>query len=235
VQAGIDLSVQVCTASHWPLNSEPSPCVLPASLADAAAAFERYYHARHTGRRLSWRPELGTVDVRTRFSARSHELTVSTHAMAVLALFSDTDELDYANIEAGTQIPGPELKRALQSLACGRFRVLSKTPKGREVAETDVFKFNSSFTSPLARVRIPALAVGRAESNAERVETDRKTEAERARVTEACIVRVLKDRKTMMHTDLVQEVIRQLAPRFQPTPTIVKLAVERLIEVRGGF
>jgi cullin 3 len=206
--------------------------MLPSQLMDAATAFERFYYSRHTGRRLSWRPDLGTVDVRTRFATRTHELTVSTHAMVVLALFDDTDELDYASLTAGTGIPGPELKRALQSLACGRHRVLTKSPRGREVSETDVFNFNSGFTNPLARVRIPALAAGRAESNAERVETGRRTEAERARVTEACIVRVLKDRKTMMHVDLVQEVIRQLAPRFQPTATIVKLAVERLIEVR---
>ncbi len=36
-----------------------------------------------------------------------------------------------------------EASRTLQSLACGKVRVLTKSPKGREVATTDEFSFNS--------------------------------------------------------------------------------------------
>lgn len=36
-----------------------------------------------------------------------------------------------------------ELKRTLQSLACGKVRVLVKHPKGRDVNESDSFSFNS--------------------------------------------------------------------------------------------
>ena len=43
-------------------------------------------------------------------------------------------------------------------------------------------------------------------------------------------MRVMKDRKTLAHTDLVNEVIRQLAARFQPRPTMIKIAIERSIE-----
>lgn len=40
----------------------------------------------------------------------------------------------------------------------------------------------------------------------------------------------MKDRKVLQHLDLVNEVIRQLSHRFQPSPQMVKKAVERLIE-----
>ena len=36
-----------------------------------------------------------------------------------------------------------EAARTLQSLACGKVRVLQKIPKGREVADTDEFAFNT--------------------------------------------------------------------------------------------
>lgn len=66
-----------------------------------------------------------------------------------------------------------ELKRTLQTLACAKYKVLTKTPKGRDVDETDFFSFNDAFTSPLAKIKIMTIA-SRVESNDERRETDEK-------------------------------------------------------------
>ena len=43
----------------------------------------------------------------------------------------------------------------------------------------------------------------------------------------------MKDRKHMAHNDLINEVTRQLIPRFQPNPMDIKKRIEGLIEVRG--
>ena len=50
-----------------------------------------------------------------------------------------------------------ELKRTLQSLACGQKRVLRKHPLGRDVDETDGFYFNADFTDPRAKVHINSI------------------------------------------------------------------------------
>jgi hypothetical protein len=42
---------------------------------------------------------------------------------------------------------------------------------------------------------------------------------------------VLQDRKTMKHAELMIEVTRQLAPRFDPNPAKIKKRIEALIEV----
>lgn len=47
-----------------------------------------------------------------------------------------------------------ELKRTLQSLACGKARVLHKSPKGKDVEDGDKFEFNSEFANKLFRVKI---------------------------------------------------------------------------------
>ncbi len=52
---------------------------------------------------------------------------------------------------------------------------------------------------------------------------------------QACIVRIMKDRKHMTHNDLINEVTRQLASRFQPNPLNIKKRIEGLIEVRVGL
>lgn len=47
-----------------------------------------------------------------------------------------------------------ELRRTLQSLACGKARVISKIPRGREVDDKDKFQFNNEFTNKLFRIKI---------------------------------------------------------------------------------
>ena len=44
-------------------------------------------------------------------------------------LFNDADTLGLAEMAEGTGIDDKELRRTLQSLACGKVRVLQKEPK----------------------------------------------------------------------------------------------------------
>lgn len=47
-----------------------------------------------------------------------------------------------------------ELSRTLQSLACGKARVLNKNPRGKEVEDGDRFNFNTDFKHKLFRIKI---------------------------------------------------------------------------------
>lgn len=51
-------------------------------------------------------------------------------------------------------IEDSELRRTLQSLACGKARVLLKVPKGRDVEDGDKFVYNSDFKNKLFRIKI---------------------------------------------------------------------------------
>ncbi|WRT70000.1 uncharacterized protein IL334_006993 [Kwoniella shivajii] len=229
----IDLSVNVLTASYWPQPIvATSTCTFPSALQPAMETFQKYYDSRHSGRRLTWQGNLGTADVRVRFKNRSHDLNLSTHALVVLLLFEDSkagDSLSYSEIKSSTDLPDADLIRTLQSLACAKFRVLSKIPKGRDVNPSDKFEFNESFTSPLARIKIMQVA-SKVESVKEREETQEMVDEERKHQVEACIVRIMKDRKTMSHNDLISEVAHQLSSRFSPSMSLIKKRIEGLID-----
>ena len=162
------------------------------------------------------------------------------------------------DIKAATKILDGDLARSLQSLACGKFRILTKNPKGRDVGPNDNFSFNSGFTCPLAKIKIQTI-VGKVENNEERAETQERVDEERKHQIEvsslrspvtkpshaggsrliirspsapqACIVRIMKARKTLSHNELVAEVVRQLMTRFTPSPAIIKKRIEGLIDV----
>jgi len=50
-----------------------------------------------------------------------------------------------------------ELKRTLQSLACGKVRILNKSPKGKDINVDDVFSFNDTLKHPLTRIKVNAI------------------------------------------------------------------------------
>lgn len=98
-----------------------------------------------------------------------------------------------------------ELKRTLQSLACAKYKVLSKTPKGREVDNTDTFSINANFSDEKYRIKINQIQAK--ETKEENKETHERVAADRAYETQAAIVRIMKSRKTITHLDLVSDVI----------------------------
>lgn len=128
--------------------------------------------------------------------------------------------LHYLNLEVS------ELKRTLQSLACGKFRVLNKEPRGRDVAATDKFIFNETFNDRLYRIRISQVVFR--ETEAEHRETEEQVSQDRQYQIDAAIVRIMKTRKSLAHNLLLSELINQL--RFATKPADLKKRIESLLD-----
>ncbi|KAF9550674.1 Cullin-3 [Mortierella hygrophila] len=228
----VELNVTVLTSTFWPVPSTPVSCNLPTQFLAASKVFERFYTSRHNGRKLTWHATMGNVDLRATFNSRKHELNVSTMAAIVLLIFNDIPDgetIPYTTIEQETGLPAEQLKRTLQSVACGKFKILIKEPRSRDIEETDVFKFNSAFSEKLSRIKIQTIA-SKVETSSELKETHEKVEDARKHMAEAAIVRVMKNRKTLDHNNLVTEVIAQLQGRFNPAPSMIKKRIEALID-----
>ncbi|KAG0099021.1 Cullin-3 [Podila epicladia] len=174
----------------------------------------------------------GNVDLRATFDAKKHELNVSTMAAVVLLIFNNIpagESVSYTAIREETKLPDEHLKRTLQSVACGKFKILIKEPKSREIDDTDQFTFNAGFSEKLTRIKIQTIA-SKVETVAELKETKEKVDDARNHMAEAAIVRVMKNRKQLDHNNLVAEVVSQLQVRFNPSLTMVKRRIEALIE-----
>lgn len=224
---GVDLSVHVLTTGFWPTQAA-AKCNLPPEILHCCEVFKKFYLSNHNGRRLTWQTNMGTADLKAFFGSRKHELNVSTYQMVILLLFNTSSQITFKELKETSGIPVPELKRNLMALCMAKYKVLSKEPKTKQVADEDTFAFNSAFKSKLYRVRILPLARG--ESKEERDATREKVDEERKHQIEAAIVRVMKARKTMEHSQLIAEVTQQLSARFMPNPMVVKKRIESLIE-----
>lgn len=123
------------------------------------STFEDFYGKQHTGRKLTWNPSLGSVELTARFGKKKHIVMTATYHAMVLLLFNDSDAVPYTELKARTGIPDAELRRSLQSLACGKARLLTKKPASRDVNDADIFYFNDKFTSKMIRIKIQQVAV----------------------------------------------------------------------------
>jgi len=137
--------------------------------------------------------------------------------------------MNYKDLLSATGIPIPDLKRNLQTLSCTKYKILVKgNSKEKDVTDDDQFKFNDKFRSKLFRVKI--MTVVQKETNKQRTQTQQKIDEDRKHQIEAAIVRVMKARKKMEHSNLIAEVTKQLQSRFRPNPIVIKKRIESLIE-----
>lgn len=233
----VDISVNVLTSTFWPTSvvSTQMKCNFPPEIESARESFEKFYFSLHSGRKLSWNPNLGTADVKVRFNKRVHEINMPTLAMIILMQFtelSDETGLTFDQLAEATNIPKGELVRHLQSLAVApRTRILRKVPMSKDVKPTDKFYFNSKFESNTTRFKVLTVASSnKLENDAEKSSTLAKVEQSRKLETDAAIVRIMKARKTLEHAVLVSEVVKQLAPRFKPEPQLIKSRIDNLLE-----
>ena len=239
----IEASVCVLTTGYWPTmmydgagggqrgaaaaGQSKGDVILPQEVLRFQELFQDFYLKKHTGRRLRWQNAMGTCTLKATFpKCGTKELVVSVYQAVVLMLFNDSVTLSYEQIEERTNIPKQELARTLQSLACGKVRVLGKTPRGRDVEAGDMFAFNEEFNEKLFRIRINQIQSK--ETPEENKETNEKVMLDRQYQIDAAVVRIMKTRRTLSHSLLLNELFTQL--KFPLKSSDLKKRIESLID-----
>lgn len=223
--SNLDLTVSILTMGYWP-TYPVMEVTLPPEMVQYQDVFNKFYLGKHSGRKLQWQPTLGHCVLKAWFNQGNKEFLVSLFQALVLLLFNDADNLSLEDIKAATNIEDGELRRTLQSLACGKARVLQKNPRGRDVGDTDRFVFNADFTNKLFRIKINQIQMK--ETNEEQKATEERVYQDRQYQIDAAIVRTMKMRKTLTHNLLISELYNQL--KFPVKPADLKKRIESLID-----
>ena len=121
---------------------------------------------------MQWQASLGHCVLRANFKSGQKELQVSLFQALCMLQFNNVDELTLEEIKDQTNIEDGEMRRTLQvcrssissalfyqrlsvqSLACGKARVLTKIPKGKDINDGDRFAYNKDFTNALYKIKI---------------------------------------------------------------------------------
>lgn len=220
---GIDFSVSVLTTGFWP-TYKSFGINLPLEMVRCVELFKVFYESTKRSKKISWVFSLGSCNIIGNFQQKPIELTVSTYQAAALLLFNDVDGLSYSEIKTILDIDHDEdLCRILHSLSCAKYKILSKEPDTKKVSPNDVFKFNSSFTDRMRRIRLPLVPIDDRKKVVEDVNQDRRY------TIDASIVRIMKSRKILGHQQLVSQCVEMLSRLFKPDVKDIKKRIDNLI------
>ncbi|THG96189.1 hypothetical protein EW026_g5599 [Hermanssonia centrifuga] len=222
------MSVMVLQRSFWPFTTRKEDADIPAWMQEDLRRYVLFYKTKHQGHKLDWDHSLGTASLRARFKAAEKELSVSLYQAVVLLLFNEAEQIPFAEIKSQIRMEDAELRRTLQSLACGKKRVLKKLPAGKDVNDEDVFHFNLDFTDPQFRVHINSIQVKETPEESKRTQT--LIEGDRRYALDAAIVRIMKGKKELQYEQLKTATIDAVKNHFVPDVTSIKQRIDSLVE-----
>jgi cullin-4 len=237
---GIDVDVQVLTTGYWPVYPNYA-LQLPECLEKPQNHFVEYYNKTYQGRRIVWQYSLGHVTIKARFAQKTYDLVMGLSLALVMLCFNDSDQkwtLPQLSEKVGL-LDRSEMERILKTLSLGKVKLLQKwdhdaqqqlatTPQKprADVHDEDWFTINDDFSSPLKKIKISAIAKN--DPKEEREKVMEAVNLDRLYLLDAILVRIMKARKTMLHSDLIPLVLEHA--KVPATPTDVKHRIESLIE-----
>jgi cullin-4 len=240
VAGGVEMEAQLLTTGYWPVYPQYPNLNMPESLKKPQEHFTNHYMTKYQGRRMTWQYALGNCVVRTTGYPKTYELVVGLIQALVLIEFEASDsrkKLPELMQAVGLE-DRSEMERLLQSLALGKegTRILRKVDHDAEpgkkkkmrsdVDDRDEFIINASFESNQRRIRITNIMMK--ETKEEREKTVETVSRDRLYLIDAVLVRIMKARKTILHQQLIPQVLEQVKVPAQPAD--IKKRIESLIE-----
>lgn len=89
----MEMTVTIGSSNSWPWAAIPPKCSLNAEYNRAIDRFTRFYTIKHSGRKLIWHHEFGSVDLRARFDQKTIDLNLPVFSATVLHLFEDRQDV----------------------------------------------------------------------------------------------------------------------------------------------
>ncbi|KAL7899523.1 Cullin [Trichoderma sp. SZMC 28014] len=224
----VDSTFSILGTGFWPLTPPSTHFTPPVEINGEIEKFVRFYKHKHDGRKLTWLWHLCKGEVKAGYCKNSktpYTFQVSIYQMSILLLFNDKDTITYDEIIANTALSSEVLDQALAVILKAKVLLVEG---GDKPGPGKAFRLNYDFKSKKIRVNLNLGGVK--EAKQEEVETNKTIEEDRKLVLQSAIVRIMKARKKMKHTQLVSETINQIRSRFVPKVGDIKKCIEILLD-----
>jgi len=152
---------------------------------------------------------------------------MNAYQACICLLYNNATVVMAGDMEKQLQLSWEEIKKNLHTLAFGKYKVLIKAQPGKDIKENDEFQINDDFQDRVRKIKIPTMVAKFNPKNTQQVV--QQVEEDRRHAIEACIVRLMKSRRQMEHSQLISEAITQLSQHFKPDPKVIKRRIDDLI------
>lgn len=238
----------------WPFSYQDVDFRLPPVLQPSYEKLEEMYSNKHNGRVLKWLWPLCRGEIRADIGKPGRppfQFTVTLFQMSILLQFNDNDVLTLEQLQEDTNLSVQNIAAAMVPFI--KFKLVQQLPPGLENlikpetqfrlarpykalktkinfasgVKNDVLNVLASSSDAHAQKLVAATGSTKELTENERIE--RELGAERQIFLEACIVRIMKSKRKLPHTTLVNECIAQSHQRFNAKVSLIKKAIDSLI------
>ena len=230
-----DITINILTNGAWPFQKSLD-ITLPKELGDCNDKLVSFYNGVHSGRKLTFLHNLCRGELKTHYTVKSskeskekkpikqqYTFVASAIQMAILLQFNIDDNYQYGmsvdDFERSTGIDPTIIVQVLDNLI--KMKILTMVSDAK-------YNVNPKYSYKKLKVNIDVQIATEVKKEVDAtlidIEEDRKLEIQ------ASIVRIMKARNVLMHTELMTEVISQMSKRFIPVPAIIKKCIGLLIE-----
>ncbi|KAF1766514.1 hypothetical protein GCK72_006471 [Caenorhabditis remanei] len=232
----VNFTARVITPEYWP-TYETFEINVPKEMRDTLTDYQDFYRLQHGNRNVRWHHGLASAVVSAEFRPDfKKELVATMYQTAILLLFNKCETWTVAEMVDCTKIPEVEIVKNIVALIGGRDRpkiltMISDASTGKkenilETVKVSKFTVNSNFNDKRCRIRITQVNIKTPVE--EKNDVEQEVNQDRQSHIDAAVVRIMKTRKAMTHSELMTEVGQQL--KFPVKAADIKKRIEGLIE-----
>ncbi|KAK6200448.1 ubiquitin ligase of SCF [Scheffersomyces amazonensis] len=227
-----DFNPLILAQNMWPFDyKEEYNLKVAPQLEEQFNKVLEYHDNKYNGRQLKWLWHHGRAELKANLSKKSQKFTFIVSNPQLMILMAFNEKSSYTFEELHEIVGGSKNVFEMHLQPFVTYKLLIQTPEGESAMgkEDTSFKIVEDYKSKKLRVNFVG-AIKSIETKEEEDEINKEVDETRKNFLSACIVRIMKSRKTIKHNDLVNEVLPQTVSRFQARVIDVKKAIDYLID-----
>ena len=241
-----ELEPLILADNVWPFSYQPTEFTLPPILESSKNKLEAMYTEKHSGRVLKWLWPMSRGEIKAHIGKPGKPpflFTVTIFQMAILALFNDISTLTFEQIQERTNLKATQIASNIYPFV--KMRLLTQLPEGVDnmIRLDTKYTLNKPYRLSKTSVNFAAAVkndltftsgINGSSLNEDEISEQKTAEKElnqqRLMFLRACIVRIMKAKRRLPHTSLMNECIAESQQRFNAKVPMIKKAIDNLIE-----
>jgi hypothetical protein len=218
----------ILTGSSWPINPNERNLTMkvPDPISSAIGSYENFFRTLTEGKEIDWLFERSCADLELR-TDRPYQIAMNFLQASIM--------LTINNAGSVKNLPTTEGLSRLLELEIGWVEAACNSLKGVKLIEqngkTMQWRINPKFTAPQIKLSASVRFVRPDKEQ----DVDASIEEEREMKTQAAIVRIMKARRVLDHTLLIEETTKQTSRFFSQNADRVRRQIEKLINGSEKF
>ena len=221
-----NFSINILKMGAWPFEQSNNvmPFSIPQELEISMQTFETFYREIFNGRKITWLYYLCQGELKYHHSKKTYLIVMSFFQIVILFMFDNVDSLTYDELQTHTHLNDEQFSKYLQSLLNSKLLIIEER---QALKGETIIRLNSKYSNKKTKFGIK-IAYSQQHEETKRIHS--MVDEDRRFYIQAIIVRIMKSRKILNHTMLIQEVINQSLARFTAQIPMIKKCIELLID-----